>query len=1186
MFDKFRCFSVVLICVGLLFSCSLAVTPPETMEEKEIYQAPVTPANLTVAVDYAGGSVNLSWDPVDGAGYYTVYYQTDEDALQSEHEPQKNIVTTNSASFSIDRGGVSANQALTPNKIYRFAVSSTSSLSHLESVKSNEVFASTLSSFEFTPPGSDKLYYSLSTSGTLYNRQNRLVDPSFTIEFFSDSQMSTYATTLDGTPIALNRFNMSVWDSAKEKKENYTYQGENALVSNTQYFYRVVMYVQGVEISRQEGSFITDPSNTAPAVTNVNVIGNLANELEIRFVAPIINPGKEGLVERRFCIYRTSENIESLVIDEQVDPKDCMDITENENGTVLYVYHDKGVASGESYSYRIVSYYRFLDQDNYVIGDATDNTADCHPLSIPQILETSFEPVNDEKTIYAVDIEFNLPFGIEEKSEFILEYVDNADPEQKTEELEIEKLEDLGNDRYSVSSSVKLTETEAEATHYFVFTLRHQIQDEISSGASTIALPTQPTKENAVEFFSDFDASDNTGDGVLLTWAYKTNVGYPESDIKYAIYRSTSPIFSENDILVDRVSDPSSGSYLDDTAEPGVSYYYTLRATFYVNSVADVFTMSSDIGNRLDIVSELKATQGMYTDHVEISWLGVEGASGYHLYVSEIENQFGDDYIDIPSAADAKNYKYEYEITKDSGRTMYFKVVPYDIQNKEGVSSICIEGNSLGPYPLNQSINVTRNEYGDMIALSWEDVPGAMQYRISVYYSDEENSSKLLTTAIVEQGIGNFLFYSDDPALEAVSQYPLSREYGFSIEAMYEATAAEHSEIVWGTWVQPPRGISASKGEYNDVVKVEWEPVDGATYYRVYRRVVGESRWTDTNTTSSTNSVFDFVNEYDKHTYEYSVASVCGTNIVGQPQEYFPDAESNIGLPLYAPQNVRIIQKEYNSPSDGNMDEDIFEIQFDENKYATSYIVYSDGYDRPYEFELGENDSLVLKDPGDTSLPISGRIEDGVVILSVKRPILKQTPYFTFELYCRNSSSGAESVDATSYSSNVNLIASRIYPLEVVNLVNTALSSVLHEIDAEWKGDWAVSDRKYYSNTTGTVSVSSSYYSFPNMKDGAIELSGYSSSSVTLTGDFSFSTDYGYSGQALTWGDDPFQSLKSNSPLSVTLPYDLGIAKVTYNSVDVKNESGSYSVELDTNGDGIVDFNGSFGYNDPDVELF
>lgn len=1169
MFDKLRVVFPNILLTFFLVGCSLAVVPGD-YEERPVYQDPQVPSGFSANVDYSDDSVVLSWDTVEGAGYYTVYYMTQEDLLQNL-DPQVDIVSSNTVEYAlVSTGSTTSRRGLDKDKVYMFSVSSTSSLSGLESGRTPYEFVSTLSDFEFISPKSEYLSYSISVDGAVYLGQS-LVKPDFTIEFFSDQDLMKPALTLAGDEIPIRKVAFANGASSWTFPEDQV-----RLLSNTTYFYKVVMLVDGVEVSSQVGSFMTNPSYTAPPVYDANAISNLAGEIRISFTAPVINPGMEASVERCFRLVRVSDGVEKVVLEEM--NCDVLDMSINDNGTATYVFHDTDVDSGAEYSYKIISYYHFLDEDEYVEGDSVRLEGFHHPLSSPAVSAATLTPVDDAKTQYLLDMTFYLPFGIHADSTFELAYIDNASSSQDSTAIKIDDVTPVGNNVYELKARLSISEEDAEYTHYFVFSLRHAIGEQKSESGLSESLQTQPTKENVAVFFTDFAASENKGGGVYLTWTYADSEGFISDNVVYKLYRSLTAVLDNADLIAE-IDDPVSGSHIDESAEPGTKYVYTLRAEYLDedSTFNGVYTMASDNGNRLGEISHLTATQGRYLDRSEIRWNGVDGAAGYNVYVDEKTEP----YARVVNSEYDGMFGVDYSETADAGIVHMFKVVPYDDEGTEGIAADTVYGNLLGPNGLNP--NATVNEHGDRIVLSWTDIPGAMQYRISIYYDDVR-----LTQQTVTSGIESFVFSTQDPSLSSVPEYPLSQAYGFEIQPMYESEISDPSGMVYGSWAQPPKDIVASNGEYNNIVRVEWEPVEGASYYRIYRRHVGENVWTDTNVTSASTSAYDILPEDSASVaYEYSVASVFGSNIVGEPQNWFPgETKSNIGQPLYAPQNVRIIQTEYSSDYFGDIDSDTFRIQFDENEFATSYIIDCKEYDQSYEFFFNDDGTLSSCIPNQEG-GVTGKIENGVVYITVKRPVLDLDQFFSFSLYCQNDSesSAGHPLDVTSYPTEVVLMPERIYHEEAVRFLNPVLSSILHTIDDAWQGDWwpysgwykDQGTLMYYGEPDGIVYAESCPTAFTEtspQKPAVVRVNGYLSTRDSLSisvANFGILPEQVFASA----GANSVQTLTSdasgNNELIVEF-YNLHTkARIEFDNVDVVNNSGEYIVWIDFDNDGLFE---------------
>ena len=1188
MFDKMKIVLILFITL-LLASCSLAIVPNE-YEDKEVYEKPTAPTGLSVTVDYSGKTIDLVWDSMSGASSYTVYYQTSVDNKNGADSNKKYRppITTNSYQFSFDSADAGSLPKLEENQIYYFSVSSANS-SGEESEESMLVAVSTLSDFTFgivysdpdKDSSSEDFYYGF-TINTINNcdvdTNKKLVNPTFTVELFSDKDLTTYALDGNGREIGLI-----------ELSDTGTHYTGRTLLPNTTYYYKVIMYVDGVEVQTKTSSFTTSESLIAPEVRDLTVEENQLDKITLNFIFPAINSGLENLVERRLSITRVDNagSDEKVLFSEetQLVSSDVFTITE-EGDTLVCTYTDKdGIESGVEYQYTIESHYYFFEEENTQSGKAVKSPF-VHSISTPAIDDeaSSLKVLDDEKLHYQLTLEVYLPFGYDSAGDFIVSYVDNASQDDPAKTLDVEVI---SNGNYcTLTGSFELTAQEAESTHYYVFTVEYKLNDVTSNSDTSLPFATSPTKENAVIFFSDFAASENLGSSVTLSWTEAVPDGYVQEHIEYSLYKSdVSAVYDEAN-RVAAFTHSTAGSYVDEDVEPGKTYYYILRADYNDpdNTGSGVFTMAADSGNRLGTVTDLAATEGEYTEKIVLTWSGVPGADGYKIY---IDNE-AEPIADVIAPVDT-NYQFEYTEKDDAGVIHEFSVAPYDTNDVETEKSAAANGNMLGTKGLN--LSASYNIYGDRIELTWNEVPGAAQYRVYVYYGEPDSLTSLFDEP-VQAGVTSFTFNCDDERLANIEDYALSRSFFFTVAPERLALSAGESDSVEGTWVQPPKNISATKGQYRDMTVVSWDSVEDASSYRVYRRAAGESDWgrvIQTVIGSSTTASIPYSSDEEALTYEYTVETVMGSGTVGPKQDCFGTDSTtgyaaNIGIPLYDPQNITIEQPDY-SAGGYSMETDILEISFSANEYATGYIINAASYEKAYEFKVNDDGSISgSSDQAGTAGYAT--LNNGVVTAYVPRPIISYDPYISVSVQSMNE-------HTTSFGVGEQRIPNWIYPVEIINISNIAIRQILTEVNNAWGGDWwpGIDSRTYQNPYNYFNTTSCSGYTSLDLRNALVSIIEFTYNNLTVRGSFGVYPDYGYGGSPLYGGTDPIQKITydpdGNNQVTVTLPFDLGMSQVVYNDVDVKNKTGSYSIKIDRDSDGnFEEIPADIGYGEVQVTPF
>jgi Zn-dependent metalloprotease/fibronectin type 3 domain-containing protein len=115
-------------------------------------------------------------------------------------------------------------------------------------------------------------------------------------------------------------------------------------------------------------------------------------------------------------------------------------------------------------------------------------------------------------------------------------------------------------------------------------------------------------------------ASDGTfTDKVQVTWTASATATY------YEVYRATSASGTKS-----LLGGPAASPYNDTTATPGITYYYWAKACS--GSGCSGFSTSDTGWRNLTAPTGVAASDGTFTDKVQISWTASSGATSYQVY--------------------------------------------------------------------------------------------------------------------------------------------------------------------------------------------------------------------------------------------------------------------------------------------------------------------------------------------------------------------------------------------------------------------------------------------------------------------------------------------------------------------------------------------------------------------------
>lgn len=224
--------------------------------------------------------------------------------------------------------------------------------------------------------------------------------------------------------------------------------------------------------------------------------------------------------------------------------------------------------------------------------------------------------------------------------------------------------------------------------------------------ATPVALPDAPM---------NLQASDGTSaDDVQLTWTVT-----PSAD-SYQVWRNTS----DDSTTADYIDDATYTTYADTTADPGVSYYYWVKA---VNAAGTSDFGASDSGYRADVPaapSEVVASDGTGSS-VQITWTASPGAESYDLWRNTSDDsstalQLNGDPVTDTSYEDA---------TAETGVTYYYWVTATNVAGTSDFSA-SDSGYSLALPDVPTDVQASDGEYLTGVLISWSASAGADFYNI------------------------------------------------------------------------------------------------------------------------------------------------------------------------------------------------------------------------------------------------------------------------------------------------------------------------------------------------------------------------------------------------------------------------------------------------------------------------
>ena len=281
-------------------------------------------------------------------------------------------------------------------------------------------------------------------------------------------------------------------------------------------------------------------------------------------------------------------------------------------------------------------------------------------------------------------------------------------------------------------------------------------------------------------------------------------------------------------------------SYADETAIPGVFYYYSLRASD--GSGWSAYTQAVSTSTAPLAVSNLQASAG--DQQIDLSWDGNANAGDtlYTIYRSECAPELIDcDAINAVGTVDVS--------TRSDGATSFSDTGLFNAQKYYYLVSSSVEDwevNSSTANAITDAKAITSLEasevYDDSLRLDWSNPNNNQDYaNYSVYrYTCSPSSSGCTPESTEDLGMGRILAH-DIEGLDPGSRYYFS--------AGVAANGVEHNTSAIEIYTQPLKPDSINYESDVDSLTMSWESSNGdATIYEVESYVCADSgcEW-DTN---------------------------------------------------------------------------------------------------------------------------------------------------------------------------------------------------------------------------------------------------------------------------------------------------------------------------------------------------
>ena len=307
---------------------------------------------------------------------------------------------------------------------------------------------------------------------------------------------------------------------------------------------------------------------------------------------------------------------------------------------------------------------------------------------------------------------------------------------------------------------------------------------------------------------AQLDSATVLPEGVQLKWQEMSGME------TYRLYRKASGQSSWS-IL----KDVTGTSYLDKTAQSGKHYTYMVKA-YKKTSSGTVWSDYDSAGLQvLYLATPDPATLSIASNGMKISWNKIPGATGYRVY--RLNEKGEREYLkDIASATCT-------DTTVKPGEAVAYTVRAYRKENGTTYWGSYDKTGSGAVYMAKAALK-SAEATTEGVLLSWEEIEGADTYRL--YRQEEGQSLEILKDVTGTE-------YLDTTAQSGKSYTYLLKAYqkasGKTLWSLYDKTGLTLD------YLAAPGGLSLSSSAGR--VQLRWQPVEGVTKYRIYRRAPGGS---------------------------------------------------------------------------------------------------------------------------------------------------------------------------------------------------------------------------------------------------------------------------------------------------------------------------------------------------------
>ncbi len=338
----------------------------------------------------------------------------------------------------------------------------------------------------------------------------------------------------------------------------------------------------------------------------------------------------------------------------------------------------------------------------------------------------------------------------------------------------------------------------------------------------------------------ELNSVKSTSDGVKFTWTPLATA------TKYRVYRK-----GPGDKSWKYLTSLGKGdyTYTDKSAKSGKTYKYTVRA--YDGDYKSRYNKKGLSLTYVDTPELVGVSGATSSGYAKFTWKAVPGAKGYEIYrkggtlnsyewkkIATVKGGKTVSYVDKKAKRNDWCYSYTVRAVNGSYKSTY---------NTEGV-----EFNYILAPKLNKAFS-----YKDGVKITWKDSSDV----VTKYYVYRKTSS-----GWKKIGATTKKYFTDTKAVSG-------KTYTYTVKGVASTNSgAYNSKGIKESYLSMPK-LSRVIFDENNYAKVTWATVDGASSYKILRKINSAKEWTEIATVKggTRKSYLDKTAKKSGYTYKYTV---------------------------------------------------------------------------------------------------------------------------------------------------------------------------------------------------------------------------------------------------------------------------------------------------------------------------